>query len=194
MSINNLRKNLIAVLLVLCLIYPLEGCGKKDSELSFESIQEYSETDKEAYSVSGGRQSVYVYVCGAVNEAGVYELDEGSRLYEAIELAGGMSEDADTTYLNMARVLTDGEQVVVYTVTETLSLREEEAQARLGLVNINTADITELTTISGIGESRAKAIIDYREKNGAFSSIEDIKNVDGIKDGLFSKIKDKITI
>jgi competence protein ComEA len=94
----------------------------------------------------------------------------------------------------MARVLTDGEQVVVYTVTEALSLKEEEAQAKLGLVNINTADITELTTISGIGESRAKAIIDYREKNGAFSSIEDIKNVDGIKDGLFSKIKDKITI
>jgi competence protein ComEA len=194
MSINNLKKNLIAALLVLCLIYPLEGCGKKDSELTFETIQDYSETDKEAYSVSDDRQSVYVYVCGAVNKAGVYELDEGSRLYEAIELAGGMSEDADTTYLNMARVLTDGEQVVVYTVTETLSLREEEAQARLGLVNINTADLTELTTISGIGESRAKAIIDYREKNGAFSSIEDIKNVDGIKDGLFSKIKDKITI
>jgi competence protein ComEA len=194
MSINNLRKNLITVLLVLCLIYPLEGCGKKDSELTFETIQDYSETDNETYVAGVNNQSIFVYVCGAVGQAGVYELDEGSRLYEAIELAGGMNDDADTTYLNMARVLTDGEQVVVYTVTEALSLKEEEAQAKLGLVNINTADITELTTISGIGESRAKAIIDYREKNGAFSSIEDIKNVDGIKDGLFSKIKDKITI
>ncbi len=63
-----------------------------------------------------------------------------------------------------------------------------------GLVNINTATVPELTSVSGIGESRAQAIIDYREKNGRFGSIEDIKNVDGIKDGLFSKIKDKITI
>jgi competence protein ComEA len=195
MSINNLRKNLILVLFILCLVYPLGGCGsKKDSELSFETTQDYSETDNETYVAGVNNQSIFVYVCGAVGQAGVYELDEGSRLYEAIELAGGMNDDADTTYLNMARVLTDGEQVVVYTVTEALSLKEEEAQAKLGLVNINTADITELTTISGIGESRAKAIIDYREKNGAFSSIEDIKNVDGIKDGLFSKIKDKITI
>jgi competence protein ComEA len=194
MSINNLRKNLISVLFLLCLIYPLGGCGKKDSGLSFETTQDYSETDNETYVAGANKQSIFVYVCGAVGKAGVYELDEGSRLYEAIELAGGMSEDADTTYLNMARVLTDGEQVVVYTVTEALNLKAEEAQAKLGLVNINTADLTELTTISGIGESRAKAIIDYREKNGAFSSIEDIKNVDGIKDGLFSKIKDKITI
>ena len=63
-----------------------------------------------------------------------------------------------------------------------------------GLVNINTATVTELTTVSGIGASRAQAIVDYRERNGSFGSIDDIKKVDGIKDGLFSKIKDKITI
>jgi competence protein ComEA len=107
-----------------------------------------------------------------------------------------MSEEADKTYLNMARVLTDGEQVVVYTTDQVVVMVEEakvEAE-QSGLVNINTADISELTALSGIGESRAKAIIDYREKNGAFSSIEDIKNVDGIKDGLFAKIKDQITV
>jgi competence protein ComEA len=71
---------------------------------------------------------------------------------------------------------------------------QERADEGSGLVNINTATVTELTGVSGIGESRAQAIIDYREKNGAFRSIEDIKKVEGIKDGLFSKIKDKIKI
>jgi competence protein ComEA len=101
----------------------------------------------------------------------------------------------------MARELTDGEQVVVYTESEVESLKEQiiveqsiAAEEKSGLVNINTADISELVTLSGIGQSRAEAIIDYREKNGAFGSVEDIKNVDGIKDGLFSKIKDKITV
>ncbi len=107
----------------------------------------------------------------------------------------------------MARQITDGEQIVILTLDEAASLKEAGAYAypaepsaqaaapqKAGLVNINTATVQELTSVSGIGESRALAIIDYREKNGRFGSIEDIKNVDGIKDGLFSKIKDKITI
>jgi competence protein ComEA len=145
--------------------------------------------------------SIYVYVCGAVASPGVYELDKGSRLYEAVDMAGGMNDDADKTYLNMARELIDGEQVVVYTESEVESLKEQAVvehmaalEEKSGLVNINTAGVDELVTLSGIGQSRAMAIIDYRERNGAFSSIDDIKNVDGIKDGLFSKIKDKITV
>lgn len=150
---------------------------------------------------------VYIYVCGAVALPGVYSLAQGSRLYEAVELAGGLTADADENCLNMARQITDGEQVVILTQEEALVLKEageytyssgEAAQERTaqdsGLVNINTATVTELTTVSGIGESRAQAIVDYREKNGRFDSIDEIKKVDGIKDGLFSKIKDKITI
>ena len=148
---------------------------------------------------------VYIYVCGAVELPGVYSLRQGSRLYEAVELAGGLTADADENCLNMARPITDGEQVVILTQEEALALKEagtyfcpagDTAQAAQdsGLVNINTATVTELTSVSGIGASRAQAIVDYREKNGSFGSIEDIKRVDGIKDGLFSKIKDKITI
>ncbi len=152
-------------------------------------------------------QQVYIYLCGAVALPGVYCLSEGSRLYEAVEMAGGLTQEADENCLNMARQITDGEQIVILTLDEAASLKEAGAYAypaesnaqaaapqKAGLVNINTATVQELTSVSGIGESRALAIIDYREKNGRFGSIEDIKNVDGIKDGLFSKIKDKITI
>ena len=151
-------------------------------------------------------QQLYVYLCGAVALPGVYCLAEGSRLYEAVELAGGLTH-ADENCLNMARQITDGEQIVVLTLEEAASLKEAgtyqyppaadvqvSAPQGAGLVNINTATVPELTSVSGIGESRAQDIIAYREENGGFAKCEDIKNVDGIKDGLFSKIKDKITI
>jgi competence protein ComEA len=208
MSVKKSVKNLIFITIILCLMCPLGGCGNSKNDFYMELSETengnvetpvVSETVESVDTVDN--DSIYVYVCGAVQNPGVYELDAGSRLYEAVDLAGGITDEADGTYLNMARLLSDGEQVVVYTVEEAESIKEEEAvavvkveEAKSGLININTADINELTTLSGIGESRAKAIIDYREKNGAFNSIEDIKNVDGIKDGLFSKIKDNITI
>jgi competence protein ComEA len=212
MSKKKLLKNLILMSLIMCLIYPIVGCGNSNKELY---MGDFSETESQLESADVERtlveyetksleaENIYVYICGAVNNPGVYELKAGSRLYEAVDMAGGISDDADERYINMARVLTDGEQVVVYTVSEAQTIKEEEAAAiieskiqeeKSGLVNINTADIAELSTLSGIGASRAQAIIDYRERNGAFNSIEDIKNVDGIKDGLFSKIKDKITV
>lgn len=164
-----------------------------------------TENDKIMTDVSESGGMVYIYVCGAVELPGVYCLRQGSRLYEAVELAGGLSGDADDTCLNMAREIADGEQVVILTQEEAALLKasgtyplevsvQDCAGKDSGLVNINTATVTELTGVSGIGEIRAQAIIDYREKNGAFQSIEDIKKVEGIKDGLFSKIKDKIKI
>ncbi len=177
-----------------------EAAGEDMTEVSL-SAGEISPADKDA------APQVYVYVCGAVELPGVYSLRQGSRLYEAVELAGGLTADADENCLNMARQIADGEQVVILTQEEALALREAGAYAYPpgdaaqgvsaqdpGLVNINTATVTELTTVSGIGASRAQAIVDYRERNGRFGSIDDIKKVDGIKDGLFSKIKDKITI
>jgi len=151
---------------------------------------------------------IYIYLCGAVMLPGVYSLQQGSRLYEAVELAGGLTADADENCQNMARQIVDGEQVVILTQEEAFALKEagtytyplgnaaaqETTVQDSGLVNINTATVSELITVSGIGESRAQAIVAYREENGRFGSIEDIKKVDGIKDGLFSKIKDKITI
>jgi competence protein ComEA len=178
----------------------MSGCGKFDEdELIIKSVSEYTveeSVENNEAEISMDNTMVCLYVCGAVNSPGVYELPKGSRLYEAISMAGGFMENADETYINMAREINDGEQVIIYTRDETkdMAVKEAEIQLKSGLVNINTAGISELTTISGIGESRAQAIITYRETNGAFSCIEDIKKVDGIKDGLFSKIKDKITV
>lgn len=142
------------------------------------------------------KNEIYVYVCGAVQKEGVYILDEKSRIYEVIEMAGGFTADADSTTLNLAREAVDGEQITVLTKEQAKAVSELKLQEikNKEIVNINTATVAELTAISGIGESRAKAIITYREKNGNFKTIDDIKKVDGIKEGLFSKIKDKITV
>lgn len=182
------------------------------------ALQQIEETGKEATALAEEsqafqpQQEIYVYICGAVNNAGVYRTAAGSRLFEVVELAGGFSAEADETCLNLAREAQDGEQIVILTKEETAALAEKgidftEGQSSAmntdadksavqggGLVNINTASASELTTVSGIGESRAQAIIAYREANGSFQTIEDIKKVDGIKDGLFAKIKDKITV
>lgn len=160
---------------------------------------------------------IYIHVCGAVNAPGVVKVPEGSRVYEAIEKAGGLSQDADSRYINQARLLSDGEQICVPTREETASVSmyppenisgggeggsgpegEQKGAApgtdAEGRVNINTADSALLQTLTGIGESRAEAIILYRETNGPFETIEDIMKVTGIKNALFNNIKDDITV
>lgn len=211
--IGNLRAFTAAGVFMLALFMPVLLCGCGDASegdalllsLSEETdVQEvFSETEETTQTVFHSEQArqIYVYVCGAVNRPDVYQAEEGSRLFEFIEMAGGFTSEAATSSLNLARTVTDGEQIRVLTQEEiaqgmTVVSENDTAQSGSGggLVNINTASLSELTGVSGIGESRAQAIIDYREKNGAFRSIEEIKKVDGIKDGLFSKIKDSITI
>ncbi len=157
-------------------------------------------------------EKLAVYVCGAVVNAGVYELDGGSRIVDAVDAAGGFSEDADTTYVNLAAKLTDGTKLLIPTLEQTSAsapageidsfggdvalgdgLAAGESAGR-GLVNINTAGKEELKTLSGIGDSTADKIIRYREDNGGFRTIEDIMKISGIKEKLFSKIKDNITV
>lgn len=167
------------------LVLQLEG-GEADDKLAENKENESNEAEQE----------IYVYVCGAVKNEGVYRLPEKSRIFEAIEMAGGFTEDADHTTLNLAREVMDGEQITILTKEQAKAALEAELQniENIGVVNINTATVSQLTSIAGIGESRAKAIIAYREKNGGFKTIDDIKKVDGIKEGLFSKIKDKISV
>lgn len=209
---DNLRAFTAAGVFMLALFMPVLLCGCAGGSegdalvLRFDNEPEtqeaYSETEEAAQIVPDSEEicRIYVYVCGAVNRPDVYQAQEGSRLFELIEMAGGFTPDADRAGLNLARSVTDGEQVRVFTKEEAaqgMTLVSENAvqtAAGNGLVNINTASLSELTSVTGIGESRAQAIIDYREKNGSFRSVEDIKKVDGIKDGLFAKIKDYITI
>ncbi len=136
---------------------------------------------------------IYVQVSGAVKNPGVYELKEGSRMFQAVELAGGLSELADAKLLNQAEILRDGQMVYVPSIGEQES-QAAEYQQKDGRIDLNTATEKELMTLPGIGAARAKSILEWREKNGGFQQIEDLKNIEGIKDGVFSKIKDSVRV
>ena len=156
-------------------------------------VSDIVETDN-AQTVSAGEKRLTVYVCGAVQHPGVYELAEGSRVYEALALAGGVTDDASPTAVNQAQPLTDGEMIEILTVDQAMERETAQGTESDGRVNINTADAEELKTLPGIGEAKADSIIAYREKNGAFAAIEDIKNIEGIKDGVFAKLEDCIKV
>lgn len=156
-------------------------------------------TEKE----STEEKTIMVFVCGEVNSPGVYEMDSDARVCDAILMAGDFTGDADIDYLNQAAGLTDGQQLYVPSEEETAAGISEGntvdpgGNGNLsgnGLVNINTASLQELKTLPGIGDVKAGAIISYREQNGKFTSTEDIKQVDGIKSGLYDSIKDMITV
>ena len=147
--------------------------------------------------------TVYVHICGAVERPGVYQVEEGSRVFQVVEEAGGFLEEAAPDYLNMADAVSDGMKLVVPYADELEAGQAygETGQAAAGVfasgpakININTADKAALMTLKGIGESRAEDIIRYREQNGGFQKIEDIMNVSGIKDASFEKIRDDITV
>ena len=164
-------------------------------------------------------KTLVVHICGAVSAPGVYELPAGSRIIDAVEAGGGFLPEAEEACCNLAEEIVDGCQIYIMTKSESCADGQTEKKAGIqtspdsdmqttdrnvrsnsapalenGLVNLNTADIAALTTLPGIGESRAKAIISYREQHGAFAQIEDIMKISGIKQAAFSKIKDKSTV
>ena len=150
----------------------------------------------------------YVHVCGAVYAPGVYALAPGSRVYEALLLAGGLTEEACEQSINQAELLWDGEMIFVPTEEEAkdgavgvrpyasagVSAAQGEQEPSDGRIDLNTAGAAELMTLPGIGQTKAESILAYREKNGAFSTVEEIMQVDGIKEGLYTRIKDKIRV
>lgn len=174
--------------------------------------------DKKASETRGsedtGREDekqIFVYVCGAVQAPGVYGLEEGSRLYEAIACAGGVREDAAEESVNQAQTVADGDRLYIPTDEEVrqglgeflksgVSVGTEGTKSEgndtdsAGKVNINTASKEELKTLNGIGDTRAESILSYRELNGPFQTIEALMQVDGIKEGVFNKMKDSITV
>lgn len=174
------------------------------------SQEETSEQAKEvAQSTTEESTVLYVYICGQVQQPGVYSLQSGQRVNDVVNMAGGFTKEAHEESLNLARKVVDGEQIYVMSKEEaatstalremlTQSASEEETadssqEAASQKVNINTASKEQLMTLSGIGESKAESILAYRQENGPFQSIEEIKQITGIKDGVFNKIKDQIT-
>ena len=176
----------------------MAGCESQEDgfyEISDETDEEgASEEDEKKISENSELDKIYVHVCGAVKKPGVYELEAGSRICHALELAGGLTESAVENSMNQAEILSDGQQIYVMSVTEENAAGEKSGLTQDGKVNINQASKEELMTLPGIGEAKANLIIQYRETMGKFSSIEDIMEIEGIKEGVFHKIKDRITV
>lgn len=197
-----MKKKRIRAVLMICVICTiavmLTGSEEKGLVASEGELQSYSSQEtpsQEASSDSEAEASaeeIYVDVTGAVQKPGVYQLNQGDRVYQAIEKAGGFREDAEASAINQAAVLEDGQQITILSTSQ--QQMQEEKAAEEGLVNINTADADALCTLPGIGEAKAKSIIAYREKNGPFKSTEELTKVSGIKEGVFDKVSDLICV
>lgn len=177
-----------------------------------EEAAEALEPSEEALGASGRDSEaslIYVHVCGMVQEPGVYGIPEGSRVYEAVEAAGGTLEEGAADFLNLAQEAEDGMKIEVPDKAQAAQWKEAGisfggsasgktvpggSAAEMTKVNLNRASREELMTLKGIGESRAEDIIRYREEFGGFRTIEDIMNVPGIKEGAFDRLRDQITV
>ena len=197
------------------------GSNAGDTDQNREAESSAGSTGRAELSDASSEEAktLVVHICGAVSAPGVYELPAGSRIIDAVEAGGGFLPEADEACCNLAEEIVDGCQIYIMTKTESCADGQTEKKAGIqtspdsdmqttdrnvrsnsapalenGLVNLNTADVAALMTLPGIGESRATAIISYREQHGAFAQIEDIMKISGIKQAAFSKIKDKITV
>ena len=140
--------------------------------------------------------AVFVHVSGAVAEPGLYHLAAGARVFDAVSAAGGFADDADSGAVNLARLIGDGEQLHVPTVAEAGETAERGGAESVtgGKVNLNTADLAALDTLPRVGPAIAQRIIDWREANGRFTSIEDLLSVPGIGEKMLAGIRDLVTV
>lgn len=164
---------------------------ERDPEGDLMRLQESWDGSETA--LSGRDAEIFVYVCGCVVSPGVYRLDDGARVYQAIEAAGGPAEDADTEGMNLAGPVADGDRVFVPRIS-TDADTASSPDAGISLININQASAEDLKALPGIGQSKANAIINYRIKNGSFSAKEDLLSVPGIKEGIYDQIEALITV
>lgn len=215
---------LITVISIAIIIQNKENIEPIQEEIIEQPIEQIDQKEEPKEEI----KKIKVDVKGEVKKPGVYELKDGSRVYDAIKASGDLTENADTTLLNLSKNLKDEMVIIVYnkyeieklkkdlTTTKTViqyiekecscpdtindacmkkaETKEENKASKDNKISINTGTLEELQTIPGIGESKAKAIIEYREKNGNFKTIEEIKNISGIGEATFDKFKEYITI
>ena len=214
-------KKIIKVLCFSCFCLLAAACGERENvyfqtETSVAGTQQnedvaateiMAENNADDTQTAGSDKKRFVYICGAVNVQAVSEVEQNARLYEVVEAAGGLREDAAEESVNQARQIEDGEMIRILTQEEAAQAGDEEAGEGAendvkaetandsdGRIDLNLATVAELMTLPGIGQAKADSIVRYREKNGAFSSIEEIKQVEGVKEGVYNRIKDNIKV
>lgn len=192
----------VTVILLLALILRIHGANKADITVdTADAVTEEGSERSGGSDESGGQapsdKIIYIDLGGAVAKPGVYKVSPDTRLYMVIEMAGGLTEDADTNSVNQASFVEDGEKIVIPSKGDISAAPADMQGADAasadasGLVNINTAAKDELMTLNGIGEVMAERIIEHR-KNNRFRNKEDIMSVKGIGSGIYEKIKDSI--
>lgn len=183
---------------------------KEEVNIKEEKIEDLPKNEKE------NNSTIMVDIKGMVHNPGVYEVESTKRVNDVINMAGGLTEDADTSNINLAKIVKDEMTIIIYSKEEVLekyksevcvcdcpyitndscidNVIENSEEDSSGLININTADKEKLMSLPSLGEAKAKSIIEYRKKNGNFASIEKIMEVSGIGEAIFEKIKDYITV
>lgn len=221
------RKQIIIISIILLLLgaigYYVYYNEKEEKDNKKESIllESTKKKEKKKTPKKEEEKEIMVDVKGEVSNVGIYKLKSGSRVIDAINMAGGLTSNANTSVLNLSKKLTDEMVIIVYSNYEVQNfektkevenivlencktgydniendacIENKKSTENHGKISLNSATIEELMTLSGVGEAKAKSIIEYRDKNGGFKNIEDIKNVSGIGDALFDKIKENITL
>lgn len=169
--------------------------GKEDKLSSHDSVNMSKQMESKLED-----KTIVVEIKGQVKKPDVYTIDENSIINDLIDLAGGVTENADLSNINRAKKLQNHEMIYIADKNDSnndypqATNMENSSMDNEILVDINTATTDKLKTLNGIGDSKAKSIIEYREQNGGFKSIEEIKNVTGIGDKMFEKIKERITV
>lgn len=197
-----------AIVLIVMLIVIIIYIGMQTKEYTnYEGLEISSETEKEVQEETPTvTTTIKVHIAGSVVTEGIVELEEGARIADAIQSAGGTTADANMQNINLAYKLQDGQKIYIPNVNEDETAIIENGGIventevsggtanSSGKININTATQTELELITGIGPSTATKIIEYRTENGKFQTIEDIKNVPGIGDSKYESMKEQITV
>lgn len=208
-----MKKNKILIILLIALTLLTAVWTLQDESVEEEIVEEKKIVKEEK---KEEKAKIKIDIKGEISAPGVYELTTENNVIDAINMAGGLTEQSDTSNINLSKKLTDEMVIIIYSKDEIKSMNEKEkitcppcnnacinesdergklkTEEVSEIININKASKEELLTLKGIGESKADAIIEYREKEGEFKTIEDIKNVPGIGETLFEKIKENITV
>ena len=203
---NNINKNYIVIAVIaviICIIILIYIFSLNQTDYNNYEDLEITSTEEENIEETEEKEKIKVHIAGSVVSEGIIELEEGARVADAIDKVGGTTPDANMNQVNLAYKLEDGQKIYIpnqneeeYKITEGMEgiQTNEDINKNNELININTATQTELELLPGIGPSTATKIIDYREENGEFETIDDIKNVPGIGEAKYETIKNSITV
>ena len=197
---NKIKIVAVPVLVIAAVLFFWLNSGSDEIKIDEGNSSAIEEDGVFQQEVNSTQSHLYVDIGGEVMKPGVYEVSDGTRLFEVIDKAGGLTEDADIDGINRAETVQDGQKIMIGRHGENPDENRDSYSANNvtdggeGKVNINTADAAALQTIPGIGPSKADRIIEYRESEGKFNEIDDIKNISGIGNKTFESIKEYITV